>query len=186
MTRNNFHNYYNYFCSAAAVQHDDNNDNNKGYQAPGPTKSVHNFEIKLPVGLSTKVQSALTNATTILQQVDTYTANISNEEKPWSPTPVNVSDCNPARAVLEYHIGFIEDSKRSFTDVEMIRPQISVHFLGDTGSSTLLMLSNAARALLQALNKAKRVQDLPPNLFDLRNNEMANHIWTNSGFIVNL
>ncbi|CAK5265551.1 unnamed protein product [Mycena citricolor] len=141
------------------------------------------FEGELPAGLSVEVQSALSNASAILGQVDMYNRG-TDEEQPWKTTPVFVAEHNPTRAILEYRVGFIGDTPGTFPEMEMARLQVSAHFVGDAGSSTAMPISNSVRALLHVLNKAKCVKDMPSGLFDLSDENTANEIWSKSGVIV--
>ncbi|CAK5266923.1 unnamed protein product [Mycena citricolor] len=173
----------------AQVEYDDDDDSNDdpfGYYSSRANFAA-DFDDQLPTGLSDEVQSTLNNASAVLHHLDAYYDDDDDDDE--KPTITNMDDIpaqNAVRAILEYRVGLVDHTERHFADTEMIKPRVSAHFLGNGTSSTPKPPSDAALALLQALSKAKRVRDLPNDLFDLGNDKIADDIWSNSGVRVTL
>ncbi|CAK5269517.1 unnamed protein product [Mycena citricolor] len=144
------------------------------------------FEDDLPVGLTARVQSTLNDPSSILQHVDSYYDGVADKEQLSIAPEINSADLHPTRAILEYRVGLVDSSEQSFTEAEMISLNLGNRFLGHGESSTPKPLRDPARALLLSLTKAKRLQEMPSDLFDLCNEKIAKDILSKSGISVTL
>ncbi|CAK5282763.1 unnamed protein product [Mycena citricolor] len=181
---------------ARAEPSDDNDNDNDdfadiyGREAP---LQAGDFDAEMPDGLPPQVQSTLGNTTAVLQNLDTYHKENREDIQLLNAPIVDVADRNPVRATLEYRVGFtgepreprdldeLKRPERTFDDSELMDVGLCRRFLGYAGSSRPQPLSHAARALMLALKGTKRVNDLPPDLFDLADNALQLNVWSKKG-----
>ncbi|CAK5284660.1 unnamed protein product [Mycena citricolor] len=154
--------------------------------AQQPPDFSDDYDANLPQDLSAEVRSALNNIDAVLAHFASYHAESSMEDSSWMTPAVDPADKHPARAILEYRVGLVDDREKSFPEALMAKSTVAAYFLGNGTSSTPSWISDAARALLKALDKGKTLADMPPELFDLHNPELVDAMCKECGVIISL
>ncbi|KAJ7079646.1 hypothetical protein B0H15DRAFT_1025506 [Mycena belliarum] len=162
----------------------DDDDDDTTFEPP-PTEQL---PVEVPsVTISAEAHSALDDASAALQYVDTYFEENDNHTDTYSreATLENVVANFTFKDTLECRVGLVDAPGATFPPDQLSRAEVCARFLGDKTQSAVA-LGNAALALVHSLLKAKKVQDMPPHLFDLCDPDAVREIWNNSGIIIEI